>query len=254
MNPSPRPIDNDDIYRVCEIAHQAREGHIGSSLSILNILNVVYGHWVRGGVTFILSKGHASLGLYIILNKYGLISDSQLTSFCRPDSILGGHPDCLKVPGIFGSTGSLGHGLPLAVGRALAQRASSGGTRIVVLVGDGEVNEGTHWECFLLAAHHKLDNLVCVVDFNGSSERALSVKSVPKAVSALGWEGREVDGHDEAELAQAIFAPANHSPRLVWARTVKGRGVSYMEGNPEWHHKWPSKDELLRIKTELGIA
>lgn len=243
-----------DIYRLCHIASKSKEGHIGSSLSILNILNAVYFRLMDSTDAFILSKGHASLGLYIMLEKYGYITPDQLNSFCEKESILGGHPNFRKVPGIFGSTGSLGHGLPMAVGKAMALKLAKSESKVVVLIGDGELNEGSNWEAFLLAAHHQLDNLVCIADFNKSSERALSVLRAPPAIKALGWDCTEIDGHDEDQILNALNSRTDNSPKFIWAHTIKGRGISFMEGNPEWHHKFPSEVELAAIAKELSLA
>jgi len=135
----------------------------------------------------------------------------------------------------------------------MALKAKGLNTRTVVLVGDGEMNEGSNWEAILLGAHHNLANLICVVDFNGSSERALTVMKVPNAIEALGWNVSFVDGHDEKEIELELLSPLN-APKLIWASTIKGRGISFMEGNPEWHHKSPTEDELALIAKELGVA
>lgn len=247
-------IKPSEIYDLCRLAKKAKEGHIGSSLSVLNILNAIYALKMDRSIEFIMSKGHASLGLYLILKKYGYVSVDQLESFCEADSNLGGHPNFRKVGGIFGSTGSLGHGLPQAVGKAIAFNAHGSKARVVVLVGDGEMNEGSNWEAILLGAHHNLANLICIVDFNSSSERALTVKKVPSAIEALGWHVARIDGHDEKALELELLRSDIRAPRLIWATTIKGKGISFMEGNPEWHHKSPSEDDLALIAKELGIA
>lgn len=245
-------ITNEDIYEMCELCSQKREGHLGSSLCILNLLNAIYSFKSSKDV-FILSKGHASLGLYLILKKYNYISEDTFKTFCDFDSPLGGHPNFRKVKGIFGSTGSLGHGLPLAIGKALSYKYQKDSRKIYVLIGDGEINEGSNWEAFLLAVHHKLDNIICIVDDNNSSERALSVANVPKSISALGWEVVSIDGHDELKIRNEIEGCAKY-PKLIWANTIKGKGISFMENNPEWHHKFPNQNELNLIKSELGLA
>ena len=248
-------LNKKEIFEICELASKSKEGHIGSSLSILNILNCIYKSYDVSKNPFILSKGHASLGLYVILKKYGFINQEQLDSFCDFNSILGGHPHFRKIPnGVFGSTGSLGHGLPIGVGKALAFKASNIESKVTVLIGDGELNEGSNWEGFLLSVHHKLDNLTCIVDFNNSSERALSVKNVPRALAELGWFVKEINGHDEYEIEQILKEEIIGKPKLIWANTIKGKGISFMEGNPEWHHKSPTESELILIKKELNYA
>ena len=244
---------NPEILKICELAHLKHEGHIGSSLSILNILDAVFSYKQTQDIEFVLSKGHASLGLYVILYKYGYISLEELDSFCDFGSRLGGHPDYRKVPGIKFSTGSLGHGLPQSIGLALANRATDDARYTIVLCGDGELNEGSNWEAALLATHHHLSNLKLIVDYNKSSERALSVKKIPDAFSALGWDVSRVGGHNHEQLSQAIKIKSN-APHLIWAETIKGRGVSFMENNPEWHHKVPNEIEIQSIKKELGVA
>lgn len=246
-------MTNKDLLDICMIAARAREGHLGSSLSVLDILSVIFRDKSKHDC-FILSKGHASLGLYYILYKYKYINADILNSFCQLGSPLGGHPDFHKVPGVFGSTGSLGHGLPLGIGKALARRTTCRDGLVIVLVGDGELNEGSIWESFLLGSHHSLDNLVCIVDFNGSSERAVSVQNSHHAVGKLGWKVTEVDGHHHESLRQAIFNDLGKAPKLVWAHTIKGKGIALMEGNPEWHHRTPDPNDLIRISKELGLA
>ncbi len=246
-------IKSQEIFELCRLAAMAKEGHIGSSLSILNILNAIYFMKEKNTIEFILSKGHASLALYIILKKYEYINSDQLSSFCKVDSSFGGHPDYTKVPGIFGSTGSLGHGLPQAVGKALALKAKKSKNNVVVLIGDGEINEGSNWEAFLLGVHHNLDNLTCIVDFNGSSERAVSVTRVPNALHSLGWDVKEVNGHSEADIIKAYSSRLKRFPTVIWANTTKGKGISFMENNPEWHHKFPSFFELDMIAKELKV-
>jgi transketolase len=240
----------DEVLKVCELAHAKKEGHIGSSLSILNILNAVFKAKSQVDLDFILSKGHASLGLFVILQKYGHIDSKALNSFCDFESNLGGHPDYRKVPGIKFSTGSLGHGFPQGIGLALAKRAIGNSISTIVLVGDGELNEGTNWEAALLACHHNLGRLKLIVDFNKSSERALSVKRVPAAFEALGWHVSRIDGHDELSVISEIFRDTS-APHLIWCDTIKGYGVSFMADNPEWHHKSPSSAELEEIRKEL---
>ena len=246
---------NDIIYEICELAHLSKEGHIGSSLSILNILDRIYYNKskIDVDVDFVMSKGHASLGLYSILKKYGYIDRNQLDSFCKLNSDCGGHPDFNKVPGILGSTGSLGHGLPIGLGRAMSNLHLKINREVIVLIGDGELNEGSNWESFLVAAHHKINNLKVFVDYNGSSERAISVDKAYLAIEKLGWETVVIDGHDNEAIDNALRIKSE-KPVLLWAKTIKGNGVSFMEGNPEWHHKAPTLNELNQIKLELFNA
>jgi len=188
------------------------------------------------------------LGLYAILAKAGYFSTEWLNGFCQYDSPLGGHPDSLKVPGIEASTGSLGHGLPFGVGMCLGNRSllqKSERPRIVVLIGDGESNEGTIWEAAQLAGHHKLSELVCIVDHNHSTDRALTVDPLRLRFEAFGWDTINLsDGHNVNDLSRALLETSSSRPRAIIAETTKGKGILTMENNPAWHHALPSFSEL----------
>ena len=238
----------------------AGEGHVPSALSILDILWVLYDkvlvykanepNWEQRD-RFVLSKGHGSLGLYTILAEKGFFDRAELERVARIDGILGGHPDTNKVPGVEASTGSLGHGLPIAVGMALGLQIKQASQRVFALVGDGECNEGTVWESALLAHHHRLVNLCCIVDFNHSTDRALMLGDVKNKFEAFGWHCVEVDGHDHAALQASFLSRDETRPTAVIAHTTKGKGVSGMENNPAWHHRSPSRDELASFEREL---
>lgn len=234
---------------------KAKEGHIPSALSILDILWVLYSKILNIDSKnpnaserdrFILSKGHASLGLYVILAENGFFDKNLLSDFGEYNSILGGHPDHNKVPGVEASTGSLGHGMPMAVGMALGLKIKNNPARVFVLVGDGEVNEGTIWESALLASHHELNNLCCIVDFNHSTDRALKVESLSEKFKSFGWETVEIDGHNHQEIYK-VLNDKHSKPLAVIANTVKGNGVEMMENNPAWHHRSPSDEEVHEI-------
>jgi len=237
------------------------EGHIPSAFSIVDILYVLYRDFLPGpnersqmepNACFILSKGHGSLALYQVLKMAGHLRDEDLETFAQFDSILGGHPDRTKVPGVTASTGSLGHGLPIAVGVALARRATGHKGQVFVLIGDGEANEGSVWEAVLLASHHGLSNLTCIVDNNHSTDRSLHLGSIAAKFEAFGWSTREIDGHSEAEIAAALSLRPSTRPQVVIANTIKGKGVPAMEGNPEWHHKTPSSEEFGLLIQDLS--
>ena len=239
--------------RVIETAARAGEGHIPSALSVLDILWVLYDRILRLDPhaplaperdRFVLSKGHASLGLYVVLAEKGFIPAEALDGFCTYDGILGGHPDCNKVPGVEVSAGSLGHGLPMAVGMALGARISGRPFQVFCLVGDGESNEGSIWEAALLASHHRLSNLCCIVDYNHSTDRALALGDVAAKFQAFGWSALTVDGHDHEALHAALSAPPTDKPRCIVANTVKGYGCPPMENQPAWHHRGPTAAEL----------
>lgn len=241
-------------------ARAAGEGHLASSFSVLDILWTLYDRVLNicpqdpkseDRDRFILSKGHASLGLYAVLAEKGFFPAAELTEFGRFDSRLGGHPDSNKVPGVEASTGSLGHGLAIGAGMALGMRIRGSKRRVFVLVGDAESNEGSNWEAILLAAHHKLSNLTCIVDHNHSTDRALLMDDFVAKFKAFGWDAVAVDGHDGSALYQALAAPAGERPRAVVATTVKGRGCRAMENNPAWHHRAPTPEEYAAMMQEL---
>ena len=241
------------------MAQKSKEGHVPSSFSILDLVWVLYTRVLNidsknpllpGRDRFFLSKGHASLALYVVLAKLEFFSENELEHFAEFESILGGHPDRLKVPGLEASTGSLGHGFPQAIGTALALKIRGSSARTFVLIGDGESNEGTIWETALLASHHKVNNLCCILDHNHSTDRALNIGDMCKKFEAFGWSVSEVDGHDQKQLTD-IFTKEFDNPHFVLANTIKGKGCSIMEGNPEWHHKFPSLEEYNLLMGEL---
>jgi transketolase len=244
---------------IVEAAVYAGEGHIPSAFSILDILWVIYDKILRIDPKdyrhperdrFVLSKGHASLGLYAVLAEKGFFRLEELKNFGEYDSMLGGHPDMNKVPGAEASTGSLGHGFPMATGIALGLRIRKSDARVYTIIGDGECNEGTIWESALIAAHHKLSNLTCIVDHNHSTDRALGIESLTDKFSAFGWKCIEIDGHDTDEIEAALREPSD-KPKAVIANTVKGNGIKMMENNPAWHHKAPTEEELESLLKEL---
>ncbi len=245
---------------IISMASKSGEGHIPSALSILDILWVLYDrvlHIDAGNPKaenrdrFILSKGHASLGLYAILARKGFVPTDELEQFGKYHGLLGGHPDRNKVPGVEASTGSLGHGFPISVGIALGLRIKKIDSRVFVLIGDGEANEGAVWESALLASHHHLSNLCCIVDYNHSTDRALSVGDLVAKFKAFGWECISVNGHNHEELHAALTQVHETTPLAVIAETIKGFGCKMMENNPEWHHKSPRKEELSSILEQL---
>ena len=176
----------------------------------------------------------------------------ELARFSTLESRLGGHPDHNKVPGIEASTGSLGHGLPFGVGVAMALRIRNVDRRVFVIVGDAECNEGSIWEAVLLAAHHKLSNLTCIVDYNHSTDRALNMGDMAAKFAAFGWGATTINGHDHAAIEAALLTRDPQKPTAVIAETIKGYGVKQMENNPAWHHRSPSKEELEAMFQELA--
>jgi transketolase len=210
----------------------------------------------------ILSKGHGCLALYAILADRGFFPAAELQRFCRPDGILGGHPEYGKVPGVEASTGSLGHGLALGVGMALALRLDRNPARVFVIDSDGECDEGSLWEAALSAAKHRLDHLTVLLDYNhmqsySSTSEVLELEPMADKWRAFGFAVREVDGHDIAALGEALaqvpFQPGR--PGILICHTVKGKGIAQLEGNPRWHHKSNvSAEELAALFTGLEQA
>ena len=241
--------------------NKCQEGHIPSAFSIIDILYVLYHKILNVDPEnfssetrdrFILSKGHASLGLYSVLSSKNFFSMDELKTFGSFDSFLGGHPDCNKVPGVEASTGSLGHGFPTSIGIALALKIKKSNSRVFVLIGDGECNEGTIWEGALLASNYKLNNLTCIIDYNHSNDRSLKLDSLRDKFSSFGWETMELDGHNHSEIEETLSYSNNHKPLAIIAHTIKGKGIAEMENNPAWHHKSPSDQELEIFIKELN--
>lgn len=242
------------------MTQKSGEGHIPSSFSILDILWVLYSknlnydsnnpEW-NDRDRFVLSKGHGSLALYAVLAAKGFFPISELEGFCDFGSRLGGHPDRTKIPGIEASTGSLGHGFPQAVGIAIALKIKKNPASIYTLIGDGECNEGTIWESALLASNYKLENLVCILDFNHSNDRALNLGDLYAKLVSFGWSVHEIDGHDHLEIENALKARTTKMPTFIIAHTIKGKGIATMENNPEWHHKVPTEENMAKFVKEL---
>jgi|SRR5680860_8285 len=242
---------------VIEHSYRAHVGHIGSSLSVAEILGALYGSVVHGQPTdpardrVILSKGHAALGLFAALTLTGRLEPDELDTFCRPGSRLGVHPDP-GVPGVDFGTGSLGHGLSIGTGAALAARMQNRSSRVFVVLSDAELNEGAVWEAAQFAAHHRLGNLVAIVDLNGQqafgyTSEVLSIPDVGGAFTAFGWDVVQADGHDEEGLSRVFDVEgAPGSPRVVLAKTVFGRGVSFMERQLKWHYL-PLEEEQYHV-------
>lgn len=211
--------------RILEVAFRDGMGHIPSALSILGIIWVLYDRVMTKDDQFILSKGHGCMALYAVLEEKGLLDWSTK---------LWGHPK--RGGAILASTGSLGHGLPMAVGLAMAKKIKVESGRVFVLVGDGECNEGTVWESAMIAAHHQLDNLVVIIDQNHSSDRALDTKDLENKFDAFGWCSCNMDGHD-LEWIEQIKDYASNLPLCIVADTIKGHGIPELENNWEWHNK-----------------
>ena len=247
---------------VLEEAKRANVGHIGSALSVADILAVLYGGVLRGEPgdpdrdRFVMSKGHAALALYAALHLAGRLSRDELATYCADGTLLGTHPEH-ELAGVDFSTGSLGQGLSFGAGAALAARLDGSDRRVFVLVSDAECNEGSLWETVMFAAHNRLANLVAIVDVNGQQALGhtvdvLDLSPLGERWRAFGWDVREADGHDPQALAEALVEVRDEAPRAVLARTTFGSGVPFMEGEIKWHY-WPLSDEQYESAlAELG--
>ena len=248
------------------MVHSANASHIGTSLSMAEILSVLYTRVLRVDPArpnwperdrLIVSKGHGAAILYAALAERGFFPVEWLTDYCKDGSKLMGHVSH-HVPGVEVSTGSLGHGLPIGCGMALAARREGQPHRVFVILSDGELDEGSNWEAVLFAPHHQLDNLTAIVDYNkiqsfGTVKEVLDLDPLPAKWEAFRWSAVEIDGHDSAQLESALsrvpFEPGR--PSVIVAHTVKGKGVSFMENQLAWHYKSPGKEELALALLEV---
>src|SRR3954470_1196089 len=251
------------------MVHAAKASHIGGCLSMADLLAVLYTRVLRVDPVnpgdpqrdrFILSKGHATAIVYAALAERGFFPTAELESYCQDGSSLTGHISH-AVPGVEVSTGSLGHGLPIAVGMALAAKQDASAWRVFCMLSDGECDEGSNWEAILFAPHHRLDNLVAVVDFNkiqsfGSVSDVLELEPFADKWRAFGWRVLEIDGHNLQVIEQAFETALEKSgrPTVIIAHTIKGRGVSFMENKLEWHYKSPSAQQLTAALAEIDAA
>jgi transketolase len=248
---------------ILEQSKRANVGHIGSCLSIADIIAVLYGDVLRVAHPghqdrdrLVLSKGHAALALYAALYGRGWISEQELNSFCSDGSRLGVHPEH-DLPGIDFSTGSLGQGLSLAAGAALAARMQRSDRRIFAVLSDAECNEGSVWEAAMFAAHHRLSNLIAIIDVNGQqalgqTHDVLDLAPMADRWKAFGWDVHELPGHDISRLTETITTLETSSgpPHILLAQTTFGKGVSFMEGQVKWHYLPMSDEEYQQAMTE----
>lgn len=271
-NPGANPAELAQLARdfrvsIVEMLTEAKSGHPGGSLSAIDVLTVLWYSEMRGVKSakelssdrdrFVLSKGHGVPALYAILAQKGFIETRELATLRKTGSRLQGHPDRVRLPIVEASTGSLGQGLSVAQGLALALRMDGKSSKVFCLLGDGEIQEGQVWEAALSAPKFGLTNLCAIIDANngqidGKVEDVMPLEPLGAKWRDFGWEVFEVDGHDLAAL-QKTFTQARQAkrPQLVIARTVKGKGVSFMEGKIEWHGVAPKPDELARAKAEI---
>ncbi|MGJ8455569.1 transketolase [Pseudothermotoga sp. U03pept] len=252
--------------KLLQMIYQAKTGHTGGSLSCVDILVSLYFGVMRidpknphlpDRDRFVMSKGHSVEALYAVLAQAGFFSEDELGTYCAFNSRLTGHPTT-KVPGVEVNTGALGHGLAVGVGMALAGKIDKKNYKVYVLMGDGELDEGSVWEAAQVAAHYKLDNLIAIVDRNklqisGFTEEVVRLENLEKKWESFGWKVLQVDGHDIDGLIDVFksIPTAPYLPHIVIAHTVKGKGVSFIENKKEWHHHVPSEEELRKAMEEL---
>jgi len=244
---------------IIKMIYNAQSGHPGGSLSAIDILTCLYFHQMKiksedpsweDRDRFILSKGHAAPALYIILAELGYFPKENLSTLRQVGSILQGHPDMRKTPGVEISTGSLGNGLSIGIGMALSAKLSKKNYHVYVLVGDGECDEGGIWEAAMAAAKYKLDNLTAICDFNrvqldGPIDEIMPLDSLPEKWKAFNWNVMEIDGHNMGEILDALDKAkrVKRKPTIIVAHTIKGKGVSFMENKFQWHGRAPNKEE-----------
>lgn len=275
MHPHEPRVGEDELARVARRVRRhivrmiagAGSGHPGGSLSCADILVTLYFRVLRVDPRrpgwpdrdrFVLSKGHACPALYAVLAERGFFPLDELWTLRRLGSSLQGHPDMRKTPGVEASTGSLGQGLSVGLGMALAGRLDGAPWRVYVLLGDGEIQEGQVWEAAMAAAHYGVDNLTAILDWNGlqidgPNDEVMTVRPVADKWRAFGWEVTEIDGHRFDEILEALrwARSVRGKPAIILARTVKGRGVSFMEGQVDWHGKAPSPAQAEQALAEL---
>lgn len=253
--------------QILEMIVAANGTHIASAFSIVDIILFLYDKVLKidpqepknpNRDKFVLSKGHGCAALYVTLADYGFFPKEVLASYTQPGSILGGHPDSSRIPGVEASTGSLGHGFSVAVGFAMANKINKNKHQVYCLVGDEELNEGTNWEAALIAGHHKLDNLLLIIDENklmisGDAKDILDPLSFKDKFRAFGWNTLEINGHNFNHMAKAFDKSPikNGKPTVIIARTIKGKGVSYMEDKKEWYSVIPNEEQMTVALKEL---
>ena len=255
--------------KIVEMSYQSRSAHLGSSLSCVDILVAVY--WAAISIIpdnptkpnrdrFILSKGHAASALYATLAFKGFFSKDNLESYAIAGSHLEEHPGPKSIPGVEAATGSLGHGLSIGIGMALSARIQENTYKVFVLLSDGECNEGSVWEAAMFASAHSLDNVVAIVDFNkwqatGRSCEIMALQPLKDKWEAFGWSVYEIDGHNMDSLVNILsnIPDGSNKPVAIVAHTVKGKGVSFMEDDNNWHYRIPTQEEVIMSKKELGL-
>lgn len=254
--------------RILDILAKSGRGHLGPALSILDIVDALYESVLKYDANntnwehrdrFILSKGHGCLGLYVVLEKHGFFSHEKLDDFCSFESWFGGHPESATNPGVEFSTGSLGHGLSFGVGLSIAAKIKKANWRTFILLGDGELNEGSVWEAAAHANKHRLSNLCVIIDYNrmqasGFTKDVLELGSIPRKFEAFGFKVIELNGHKKSEIIEALdFEPKREDrPLVVIAHTTKGKGIPLAENSNYWHHKAKiTSEEIAELRASI---
>jgi len=266
LNEITNVIRKDIVSMICK----SKSGHPGGSLSAVEILTALYFDQMNIDPTnpkmedrdrFVLSKGHAAPALYATLAERGYFEKEELNHLRELGSMLQGHPDMKKVPGVEMSTGSLGQGFSVACGMAMAAKLDNAPWNVYALLGDGEVQEGIIWEAAMSAAHYKLDNMIAFLDYNGLQidgevESVMSINPIEDKFRTFGWNVITIDGHDFDQIFAALDMAKDtvDKPTMIIAKTVKGKGVSFMENQASWHGSAPSEEQLEQALSELGGA
>jgi len=249
--------------RILDISQKVTALHVAPAFSCLEIVDTIYYSLMRQtsdanlSDTFIMSKGHGCVAQYTVLEALGVLSREEMDKYCKKDGILGAHPDYGN-PGIEASTGSLGHGLTISVGMAYADKVKGDDRSLFVIISDGELQEGSTWEALMIAPSLGIKNLIAFVDLNDfqslgrTSEIHPNFYPILEKIQSFGWEGKEVDGHNTQEIYEAIKNRKGDKPYMLVCRTVKGKGVSFMENTPIWHYRSPNAEEYKQALSELG--
>lgn len=254
--------------KILKMIFDSQASHIGSALSCVDILTVLYFKMLsidpenpldENRDRFILSKGHAATALYATLAQKGFFSEKILDKYCQDGNRLSGHSTIHCVPGVEVSTGSLGHGLAMGAGMALAEKRDNKNYRVFVLMSDGECDEGSVWEAAMFTSHHKLDNLTAIIDYNklqamGKTNEVVNLEPFAEKWQSFGWAVKEIDGHNFSEIEKCLSQVPfeKNKPSLIIAHTIKGKGISFMENKLVWHYKSPNKEEFERALKELN--
>ena len=240
-------------YLILKNCYQTKEGHVGSAFSILEILYIIFKKYIKKNF-FILSKGHASIGMYAVMYFFKYINKKTFYSFCKLNSKLGGHPDSTKLPIFNFSTGSLGHGLPNSVGFAYALKQKKNKKKVICLMGDQELMEGTTWESLHAIDNYKLNNLVIIIDRNNSDFRSIKFLKLKKKLAVFCNKIYEVNGHNLINFDKILKKTLkNNLFNIIIANTIKGYGIKSIADNPAWHHRAPTAKEIEIFKKELKV-